>query len=158
MFLNGSDTAAIDERISLSRTASESGFEQSYLEMGLSNRRESGAIQIDYVGYRSGVHLPAPADAAPRASFVRGDFNFDGRINVADPILILHHVFSAMSSACEDAGDFDDNELLNVADAVFGLNFVFRGGEVPPAPYPEPGKDPGGAGPLTCERGFGGGE
>ena len=152
LFLNGSDSPAIDESISLSRSVGESGFEQSYLEMGLSNTADSGAIQIDYVGYRSGAHLPVSAGAPPQASFVRGDFNFDGVIDVSDPVLVLRRVASGVSSTCDDAGDFDDDESLGVSDAILGLNFIFSGGEPPSAPYPEPGLDPGGAGPLTCER------
>ncbi len=154
LFLNGGVDPAIDELVALSTRGTEAGFEQSYLEMGLSNREDSGAIQIDYVGYTAGIHLPVATGGRPEARFTRGDFNLDGRINIVDPVLILNHLFSGVPSACDDAGDFDDNETLDVTDALFGLNFIFRGGEIPPAPYPDPGEDPTDDGPLGCESGL----
>ncbi len=78
----------------------------------------------------------------------------DKIINIVDPVLILTHLFSGVPSACDDAGDFDDNETLDVTDALFGLSFLFRGGEIPPAPYPDPGEDPTDDGPLGCESGL----
>ena len=40
------------------------------------------------------------------------------------------------------AGDANDSGTINVADAAYSLNFLFRGGMIPPPPFPNPGLDP----------------
>lgn len=41
-----------------------------------------------------------------------------------------------------DAADIDDSGELAITDAVYLLNHLFLGGRAPPAPYPDPGRDP----------------
>ncbi len=85
-------------------------------------------------------------------SFIRGDFNLYGRVDIGDPVRILLHLFVGKPAECEDAGDLDDNEVLDISDVLFELFFLFRRGVAPLEPYPEAGEDPGGEGPLGCEK------
>ena len=82
--------------------------------------------------------------------FIRGDANSDGRVDLSDALRVLVHLFSGQPSSCPDALDADDTESLDLTDALRILNHLFRAGAAPPAPYPEPGVDPGGTA-LGCE-------
>jgi hypothetical protein len=84
-------------------------------------------------------------------SFVRGDVNGDGLVDVSDPVRTLFHLFSGTAIDCQDAADADDNELLNLSDAIRELDFLFRRGPAPPTPFPSAGPDPAGAA-LGCMR------
>jgi hypothetical protein len=86
--------------------------------------------------------------------FIRGDLNLDGFIEVSDPVRLLLSLFEELSLTCEDAGDADNDELLELADVMFLLNFLFLNGPAPAFPYPEPGFDVDGAGPLDCAQGL----
>ena len=74
--------------------------------------------------------------------FLRGDVNFDAALNLADPVLLLNHLFSGTPVDCPQVGDINGSGALNVADAVYFLHFLFLGAAVPPAPYPECGPAP----------------
>ena len=85
--------------------------------------------------------------------FRRGDANWDGLVNISDPITTLGHLFlgSPRSLECEKSADADDTGTLNITDAVFSLNYLFSGGPKPPAPGPMTcGPDDGGTSPLAC--------
>ncbi|MEM7230646.1 MAG: kelch repeat-containing protein [Planctomycetota bacterium] len=81
---------------------------------------------------------------APEATFLRGDSNRDGAVEVSDAIRTLRHLFvDGIALPCRDAADSDDSGRLELSDAIFLLNFLFAGGTVPPAPGPvHPGADP----------------
>lgn len=74
--------------------------------------------------------------------FVRGDANADGRVNVADPVVIVFRVFRGLELACDKAADADDDGEILVNDPVYLLQYLFRHGPEPPAPFPEAGLDP----------------
>jgi hypothetical protein len=81
----------------------------------------------------------------PSWSFVRGDANADGAVNIADPIFILGYLFlGGEAPECEDAADSDDGGTLEITDAVRILNHLFLGTAAIPAPYPAEGDDPTG--------------
>lgn len=85
------------------------------------------------------------------SGFIRGEVNFDGALNIADPIRVLRHlVMGGMSPGCESSADADDNGAVNTTDVVYVLNYLFLGGPAPVAPWPLCGED---ATPdsLTCE-------
>jgi hypothetical protein len=71
----------------------------------------------------------------PGGSYVRGDVNLDGTLNLADAIAELNFLFSAGSAACLDAADVNDDGALNIADAVYSLTYQFSGGAPPPPPF-----------------------
>jgi hypothetical protein len=76
-------------------------------------------------------------------SFIRGDANADGTLNLTDPVTLLEHLFrGGPELGCRDAADADDDGELTLTDAVYALLHLFLGGPPPPAPYPEPGSDP----------------
>lgn len=87
------------------------------------------------------------------ANFVRGDCNFDGVVDVADPITLLSFLFPASGTAlppsCMDAFDTNDDEAVDVADAVRLISALF-GSPAPPLPPPLTcGPDPDGV-QLDC--------
>ncbi|HVR76532.1 MAG TPA: hypothetical protein VMT52_19540 [Planctomycetota bacterium] len=83
-------------------------------------------------------------------SFVRGDSDSSGSVNLTDVVVLLDHLFrGGPLPSCGDAADADDNGTLNLTDALAILITLFRGGGPLPAPYPEPGSDPTPDG-LTC--------
>ncbi len=85
-------------------------------------------------------------------SFVRGDANADGAINMTDAISILSFLFlGGAEPACLDAADTDNNEVVQLTDGIYMLNFLFSGGTPPPPPYPGCGEDPT-TDELGCEE------
>ena len=75
-------------------------------------------------------------------SFVRGDPNGDGSINMTDVISTLNFLFLGGSTpGCLDAADADNNGVVQLTDGIYTLNFLFSGGAQPPAPWPECGED-----------------
>ncbi len=74
--------------------------------------------------------------------FVRGDANADARINIADAITILQHLFGAGALSCADAGDANDDGKLDIADAIGLLGYVFMLGAEPLPPHGGCGADP----------------
>jgi hypothetical protein len=141
LFMNGGATPVIETVMSLSSRGTEGGFEGSYLEMGLSNLDDSGAIQIDYAGYKRGSHLPV--GDTKETTLVRGDVDGDGNINITDAIALLGYLFQGSTALpCLDAGDADDSGRLNLTDVFRIVNHVlFRGPPVAP-PFPDCGLDP----------------
>jgi hypothetical protein len=86
----------------------------------------------------SGAPLPPPA-----ATFVRGDANDSGGVDIADGTFIQAYLYSTgPAPACLDAADVNDDGLINTADPVFLFAFLTAGGPPPPAPYPSTGPDP----------------
>ena len=76
-------------------------------------------------------------------SFVRGDVNFDEKLDLSDAIFILSYLFlGGPPPRCEDAADTNDKGTLDITDAVYLLNHLFLGNAAPPAPYPVEGMDP----------------
>lgn len=83
-------------------------------------------------------------------SFVRGDADQTGEINITDGIFILNFLFLGGSSGpgCRDAADSNDDGLLDLSDAITLFGWLFLGAQAPPAPSPSaPGYAPGDCGP-----------
>ena len=76
--------------------------------------------------------------------FRRGDCNFDGTMDIADPIGVLGYLFAGgRTPICMDACDTDDSQALDISDAIGALSFLFAGGLPPALLGPEtPGVDP----------------
>lgn len=69
--------------------------------------------------------------------FLRGDCNFDGMVDIADPAAILSHVFlGVFFPPCQDACDANDDGVVDLADSVKVLRWLFKFGSEPPAPGP----------------------
>lgn len=85
---------------------------------------------------------PEPAPP-PLDTFVRGDADGNGAINITDGIFTLNYLFTGGGDPpCADAADADDNGSINITDGIFILNFLFTGGGDPPAPFGACGPDP----------------
>lgn len=76
-------------------------------------------------------------------SFLRGDPNGDENVDLSDAVSILQYLFlGGVEPSCFDAADTDDTGTLNLSDAIYLLGHLFLGTSPPPAPYPQPGRDP----------------
>lgn len=83
------------------------------------------------------------ADLSTFNSFIRGDANRDGAVNIADSQSMLGYLFLGSSiDSCEDSFDANDDGHRNIADVMFGLSHLFLGGAPFSAPFPESGQDP----------------
>ena len=77
-----------------------------------------------------------------RNSFLRGDVNSDGKMDIADPINVVNYLFrSGPAPSCEDAADANDDSNVDVTDVMLMINHQFRAGEAPSAPFPSCGRD-----------------
>jgi hypothetical protein len=72
---------------------------------------------------------------APK-EWARGDGNSDGRIDLADGVAILLHLFQGGAAECFRAMETNSDAQVDLADAVFLLSHLFLGGPAPAAPFP----------------------
>jgi len=77
-------------------------------------------------------------------SFLRGDSNGDGQVDIADPIATLCFLFLGTTTiTCQDSADANDSGTLDLSDAVTTLGCLFLGSPPTlPSPYPARGPDP----------------
>ncbi|MGE3166243.1 MAG: M12 family metallo-peptidase [Planctomycetota bacterium] len=80
--------------------------------------------------------------AVAGASFVRGDANATGSVDISDAVLTLGYLFAGDSVSCLDALDVADDGQVNIGDAISLLSYLFSGGTAPAAPFPAAGIDP----------------
>jgi len=74
----------------------------------------------------------------PRPTFVRGDSNSSGVVDLTDGVNTLNFLFlGGPPPACVDSADADDSGALAITDAVLTFGYLFLG-DRPPAP-PTPG-------------------
>ncbi|MBI4586975.1 MAG: hypothetical protein HY717_23430 [Planctomycetes bacterium] len=77
------------------------------------------------------------------ASFIRGDANDDGAVDVSDVVSTLRYLFLGMEAPyCPDAADSNDNGEIEISDPVLVLLSIFQGSGPIRAPYPEQDFDP----------------
>jgi hypothetical protein len=88
-------------------------------------------------------------------TFIRGEVNGDGKVDIADALRILGYLFlGAPLPACPDAADADDDGTIDITDAILLLGHLFLGAGPLPPPGPECGADPT-ADLLSCPAGCG---
>jgi len=101
---------------------------------------------------------PDACPPPPSGSFVRGDVNSSGIIDLTDGVVILNYLFTGgPPPTCQDAADTDDNGQLVISDSVIIFSWLFTGGNPPQSPSPSAtaytaedcGPDTGGD--LGCE-------
>jgi hypothetical protein len=109
-----------------------------------------GSAQVTVQNTDGRSSPPAAFTVRPTLTFVRGDMNLDGSVDLSDALSILLHLFAGVPAACLDAGDANDDERLGIADAIYLLRYLYQSGPPPPPPFPERGPDPGGT-TLGCE-------
>ncbi len=71
----------------------------------------------------------------PPFSFVAGDANLSGSVNVSDAIAILRFLFGGESELCSAAGDVNDSGALRISDAIQLISLLFLGESIE-APEP----------------------
>jgi hypothetical protein len=83
-------------------------------------------------------------DEPREETFLRGDSNADGQVNLSDAVHTLGALFLAGEQPiCDDAADADDSGVVDLTDGVYTLLALFRGGDPPPPPGAEAcGVDP----------------
>jgi hypothetical protein len=85
------------------------------------------------------------SDGEP-ATFQRGDVDGDGRIGIADAVIVLNNSFLQGTSGdglhCAKAVDCDDDGSVTLGDVVLLLEYLFLGGRAPRPPFPACGVDP----------------
>jgi hypothetical protein len=92
--------------------------------------------------------LSRPSPGAPNGkapvTFLRGDADLNGVVNIADASRLLGILFASdpRRPACEDVLDVDDSGAVNLSDAIYLLRFLFQQGPRIPEPFPLPGPDP----------------
>ena len=87
--------------------------------------------------------LPTPE------TFVRGDANNDGIVNISDPSYMVGVLFNGYTPPpALDALDANDDGLTDLSDATYLNNYLYLGGAAPPPPFKNsfgafaPGFDP----------------
>lgn len=92
------------------------------------------------------VTTGAVVSVGSEPTFLRGDANFDGFIDIADSVAIISSLFLTgvhrYDLPCEDAADVNDDSRIDLADSISELNYLFKSGRPPLAPFPDAGTDP----------------
>ena len=84
-------------------------------------------------------------------TFLRGDADGDGVINLNDVLFTANYLFlEGPAPSCFDRMDADDSGRLDLTDALVLANYLFLEGPLPAAPFPEPGVDPTPDGLPAC--------
>jgi len=113
---------------------------------------EDGGATRDEMGASDHLPLKATLDWDKLDIFRRGDTDDDSRVDTADGVHILLHLFARLPLDCLDSADANDDGHLQVTDVVFLLNRVHLQGTPLPAPgSPIPGADPT-LDTLDCSR------
>ena len=103
------------------------------------------------VATAAGEAVMAGAFRYRTTSFIRGDGNGDGAVDISDAVAILAYLYlGGAPPDCKDALDTDDDGTLSITDPIYLLNFLFQDGPPIPAPGPEPGFD-GTPDALECQ-------
>jgi hypothetical protein len=84
-------------------------------------------------------------------TFIRGDANLDGILNISDAIASCHALYLGGILSCADALDVNDDGVMELTDVIRLLEFLFQGGPPPEAPFPGKGADTTLDG-LDCKR------
>jgi hypothetical protein len=66
-------------------------------------------------------------------SFVRGDVNRDGVINISDVVYLINYLYvGGPPPTPREAGDANADGFINVSDVVYLINYLYVGGPPPP--------------------------
>ena len=77
-----------------------------------------------------------------KVSFVRGDCNDDGAVDISDSVFALSSLFLGEGKpSCDDACDSNDDSVIDLSDAIYMLSWSFLGGPAPPPPNKACGPD-----------------
>ncbi len=108
----------------------------------------AGVYDLEVLGHvDTGGDYALEIDVVRSDPFLRGDFDSDGARTISDGIRILRPLFPGELGEtgieiCPDAADSNDDGRVNLSDAPFLFMFLFHGGDGPPPPTHECGRDP----------------
>jgi hypothetical protein len=76
--------------------------------------------------------------------FFRTDANGDGKVGIADVIVIANNLFTAqfVFFDCPEMLDVDDDGILDLGDPIALAAYLFQAGPPPPPPFGSCGEDP----------------
>ena len=75
-------------------------------------------------------------------SFLRGDSNDDGSVDVSDAVAVLGYLFQGGNAPyCADAADANDDGSVDIGDSIVILRSLFQGSARIRPPYPRAGYD-----------------
>jgi hypothetical protein len=113
---------------------------------GYVSMNDNGQIAVGYtVGFDPGERsIRARVFDLWEPSFLRGDANADGAVDLSDAIRILLHLFGHIPEVDNiDALDTTDNEAIDLSDVIYLLCHLFAGDPAGlPHPWPLSGFDP----------------
>jgi len=94
---------------------------------------QDGAADCDDDDCVAAANCAAPGEP----TFVRGDTNSDGSINLTDGVVPLLYLFSGGAApVCLDAADTNDTGSVEITDAIIVFSWLFSGGAAPASPSP----------------------
>jgi hypothetical protein len=106
-----------------------------------------------YVPDRGAFEVQGFCRDHPVPTFIRGDCDAGGAIEMADAIHVFGFLFlGGRVPNCRDACDANDDGSLDLTDGVYMLGYLFLGRSEPPSPFPQPGPDPTPDGLDPCPR------
>jgi hypothetical protein len=71
------------------------------------------------------------------ASFIRGDFDGSGAVDLSDAVGVLNYLFlGGKDNRCLEAMDANDDSAIDVSDPLSLLYYLFLGGAAPADPFP----------------------
>jgi len=112
----------------------------------------NGNSEIPCNAATANVVISFAPDGPLTNTFIRGNANNDGKIDIADPIWVLNELFLAgPATGCQDAADANDDDMVNLSDAEYLIDYLFKAGPVPPAPFAACGEDTTSPETLGCE-------
>ncbi len=99
------------------------------LRAGSRDCNQNGVLDAEDVETAAFQDLDADGILDVCESFLRGDSNVDGAVNISDAVNLLDWLFRGQGSveACLDAADFNDDGAVDISDPVATLMFLFVG-------------------------------
>lgn len=84
-----------------------------------------------------------PWECRQGISFVRGDPNADGDVDLSDAVIVLGFLFleEPKELLCPKSADCNDDGVADVSDSIHLLGFLFLGTEPPVHPFRQCGSD-----------------
>ena len=107
------------------------------LFFGLASPRPPRSTEAVLTDTRNETQSLAARTPDARPSFVRGDSDSSGAVQMSDGLVTLNYLFSAGAApSCLDAADVNASGSIELTDAIALFDWLFLGGDSPPAPTP----------------------
>ncbi len=111
-----------------------------------------GDFDGDGVTNSAEINLGSNPFLEPQPSFLRGDVDRNGILQLADVVAALAILYSAQHGSCMEALDVNDDDQLDLADPIRILNYLYLGSIPPENPFPTAGQDPAPIPGYSCSN------